>query len=385
MIANYRQAVQVGEPEPEVNFVEYVQSTGTQYIDTGFVPDNNTRIVIDIQATKAGTYGVFGGRRAYKSGAFAFWIMSGTEFKTDFGEGELRVPVEDALDRVVVDKNKNICYVGSSPYTNTNVTFESPSSLTLFAVKDEDGSVDSRMFFGRIYSCKIYDNDVLVRDYLPARDPDGIPCLYEQVSKEYAYASGTGSLMAPASLDDVEQLSYIESSGVQYIDTRYKPNNNTKIVIDIEPLRTSTAPLFGARDGAGKASFLTWIMNSTQYRDDFGSNGHTISIDVTSVLRRIMVVKNMNNTSIGSYSVSHSLTSFQVDSNLLLFAAIGDGSSVDSRKLKGRLYSCKIYENDVLVRDYYPVKDPYGVVCLLDVVNSELVYNSGSGSFTAPS
>ena len=62
MIANYRQAVQVGEPEPEVNFVEYVQSTGTQYIDTGFVPDNNTRIVIDIQATKAGTYGVFGGR-----------------------------------------------------------------------------------------------------------------------------------------------------------------------------------------------------------------------------------------------------------------------------------------------------------------------------------
>ena len=385
MIANYRQAVQVGEPEPEVNFVEYVQSTGTQYIDTGFVPDNNTRIVIDIQATKAGTYGVFGGRRAYKSRVFAFWIMSGTEFKTDFGEGELRVPVEDTLDRVVVDKNKNICYVGSSPYTNTNVTFESPSSLTLFAVKDEDGSVDSRMFFGRIYSCKIYDNDVLVRDYLPARDPDGIPCLYEQVSKEYAYASGTGSLMAPASLDDVEQLSYIESSGVQYIDTRYKPNNNTKIVIDIEPLRTSTAPLFGAREGAGKASFLTWIMKSTQYRDDFGSNGHTISIDVTSVLRRIMVVKNMNNTSIGSYSVSHSLTSFQVDSNLLLFAAIGDGSSVDSRKLKGRLYSCKIYENDVLVRDYYPVKDPYGVVCLLDVVNSELVYNSGSGSFTAPS
>lgn len=36
MIANYRQAVQVAEPEPEINFVEYIQSSGTQYIDTGF-------------------------------------------------------------------------------------------------------------------------------------------------------------------------------------------------------------------------------------------------------------------------------------------------------------------------------------------------------------
>ena len=41
MIANYRQAVQVAEPEPpepEINFVEYIQSSGTQYIDTGFKP-----------------------------------------------------------------------------------------------------------------------------------------------------------------------------------------------------------------------------------------------------------------------------------------------------------------------------------------------------------
>ena len=32
---------------------EYIESSGTQYIDTGFKPNQNTRTVIDFQATVA--------------------------------------------------------------------------------------------------------------------------------------------------------------------------------------------------------------------------------------------------------------------------------------------------------------------------------------------
>ena len=31
--------------------LEYIQSTGTQYIDTGFKPNNNTRVVMDLLYT----------------------------------------------------------------------------------------------------------------------------------------------------------------------------------------------------------------------------------------------------------------------------------------------------------------------------------------------
>ena len=196
MIANYRQAVQVAEPEPEVNYVEFIRSTGTQYVDTGFKPNSNTRAIIDMQLTKAGTYGIFGGRQAYKNKAFAFWVMADDEWKTDFGNGELRISSSNTLNRVIVDKNKNVCYVGSSSYTNTSASFSSPSSLTLFAVKDGDGSVDDRMGSLKLYSCQIYDNEDLVRDYAPALDPQGVPCLYDKVSEEYIYNSGTGSFTA---------------------------------------------------------------------------------------------------------------------------------------------------------------------------------------------
>lgn len=198
MIANYRQAVQVAEPEPEINFVEYIQSTGIQYIDTGFIPDNNTRVIVDIRVTKAGTYGIFGGRQAYGSKAFAFWVMDDGEWKTDFGNGELRISSANTLSRVIIDKNKNVCYVGSSSYTNTSASFSSPSSLTLFAVKNGDGQVDDRMGSFKLYSCQIYDNDVLIRDYAPVIDPDGVPCLYEKLSEQYVYNAGSGSFTAPS-------------------------------------------------------------------------------------------------------------------------------------------------------------------------------------------
>jgi hypothetical protein len=35
--------------------LEYIEGTGTQYIDTGFAPNNNTRVYIDFMYVTAGT------------------------------------------------------------------------------------------------------------------------------------------------------------------------------------------------------------------------------------------------------------------------------------------------------------------------------------------
>lgn len=216
MIANYRQAVQVGEPEPEINFVEYIQSTGIQYIDTGFMPDNNTRVIVDIQVTKAGTYGIFGGRQNWQSRMYAFWITAEDEWKSDFGNRELRVSVGTTLERIVIDKNKNVFHIGSSSYTNTNTSFDSPSSLTLFTVKNSDG-VDDRMGSLKLYSCQIYDNEVLIRDYAPALDPDGVPCLYEKLSEQYVYNAGTGSFIS--STGEVDEHTLLLLHGEAFEDS----------------------------------------------------------------------------------------------------------------------------------------------------------------------
>ena len=46
-----------------------------------------------------------------------------------------------------------------------------------------------------------------------------------------------------------------------------------------------------------------------------------------------------------------------------------------------KLYDCKIYIEDMLVRNLVPVKDKNNVVCLFDKVYEEFYYNKGTGSF----
>ena len=50
--------------------VEYIESTGTQYIDTGFIPNQDTRVVIDYQLTEVEAVILLGSRSSADSRAY---------------------------------------------------------------------------------------------------------------------------------------------------------------------------------------------------------------------------------------------------------------------------------------------------------------------------
>ena len=53
--------------------LEYIESTGTQYIDTGFKPNNNTVFEVDLLSKNTNCH-VFGARTSYHNKAFClFW------------------------------------------------------------------------------------------------------------------------------------------------------------------------------------------------------------------------------------------------------------------------------------------------------------------------
>lgn len=45
----------------------------------------------------------------------------------------------------------------------------------------------------KLYSCAIYDGGRKIRDFKPCLDADGVPCLYDLISKTAFYNQGTGS------------------------------------------------------------------------------------------------------------------------------------------------------------------------------------------------
>jgi len=47
-----------------------------------------------------------------------------------------------------------------------------------------------------LFYCKIWDNDTLVRDFIPVVDSGGVACLYDKIDKKIYLNIGTGAFMA---------------------------------------------------------------------------------------------------------------------------------------------------------------------------------------------
>lgn len=190
--------------------IEYIESSGTQYINTGFNPNNNTRVVmdVDILSSSAATCAIFGARNAVIVDAFVLWRLNGS-FRTDYNNTTKQMTVS-SLGRHVIDKNKNVTTIGNDIKEHEESEFQTNYPLALFALKQAT-EVDERMVCMRLYSCKIYDNDFLVRDFKPYYDSNGVACLYDAVSGTYYYNAGTGNFSA-SEAPTIESVIYDETN-----------------------------------------------------------------------------------------------------------------------------------------------------------------------------
>lgn len=177
------------------------------------------------------------------------------------------------------------------------------------------------------------------------------------------------------------RLKYIQSTGTQYIDTRFKANNNTRLVIDMQMTDTSVNNqwLYGARDATKTNSFgFYW------YNDAFGVNYGTRqnSIAVPSeATDRLFIDHNKNVVSFNGATSTNTTATWSGAYNLALLAVNTTGTT--GNNVRAKLYSCQIYNNSTLIRDFVPCKNSSGVVGLYDVVNGAFYENKGSGTFVA--
>lgn len=174
------------------------------------------------------------------------------------------------------------------------------------------------------------------------------------------------------------KLDYIESSGTQYINTGFKPNQNTRCVIDIENLSSAQASFFGARANQTAASFTYFSLTATTGRSDYGSSKQSMSF--TNTVGRYTVDQNKNVCTANGVTATGTANTFQLTNNLYLMAVNQADAAIQNAKLK--LYSAKIYDNGTLVRDFIPCKNANGTLGLWDNVNSVFYANAGKGTFS---
>lgn len=180
--------------DSEVEYIACLNDSGA-FIDTGFIPDSNTRLVIDylgVDLTDTAVY-VFG-TALRKSGAlFQVTVASSSNKYTINWNGTSKASSTAIGSRITIDVNKNVTTFGTNELVLSESDFTSTSNLLLLAGTNSSGG--SRFSNGTIYSCKIYDNGVLIRDYIPVRvGTEG--CLYDKIEDKLYKSASSGLFTA---------------------------------------------------------------------------------------------------------------------------------------------------------------------------------------------
>ena len=184
-------------------YLDYIEATGTQYIDTGFIPNQDTRVVCEF-VYKGGS-GIYGARNAVSSRNFSMRVIYNA-WQLGYGDGVTTgVIPSDTANWHIADHNKNNLYIdGELAATREYVTFTAPKSITIGAIKA--GS----MYYGKgMYrDFKVYDNDVLVRDMIPCKDPNGNIGMYDTLNAVFYGNAGTDEFIAGEISETTSELRF---------------------------------------------------------------------------------------------------------------------------------------------------------------------------------
>ena len=386
--------------------VEYIESSGTQWINTWFSPTNkNVRIEVKYRFVSLPT----GTDRKYVFGES--YTIDNTNVRLQYSVGE---------DCFIGFGNKNVSGAAFNSYdtdtTHTIVCSNGVFSLdgqTLAEADLSDASLSTTdtnhpvYLFGlnvggaanylssiRLYSCKIWSQGKLVRDFIPVSLTNGTTvCLYNAVRGDFYNNAGTGSFTAGPDVTAYRNAAYIESDRTALINTGYVPTSKTEIEIQFSftQLLEDKRYVFGVYSDNGGRFMFSYGPASTGCFLGYG-NTYTNSVAGIPYNTAKHIMKYVRNkgfefdgTVVDAGSVN--LTKWDGTSKSLYLGALNpNGGSANVAYLPPiRIYYCKLWEDGALVRDWVPVQRKFdGKIGLYDKVTGNLDgYYGDRADFTA--
>ena len=185
----------------EYQEVEYIESSGTQYIDSGIKPNQDTKTILkckvaelpnvdnalfDTRETRYGLFLTFGGNNQFNTYDYSGSSQVAQQFNT--------------TDVFVVELKNKLVINGTEVYDKGSLTFTCQNNLFFFA-GNNNGSANWYSKY-KMYSLKIMDGSTLVRDFIPCyRKSDGVIGLYDKVEGKFYTNAGTGTFLKGANVN----------------------------------------------------------------------------------------------------------------------------------------------------------------------------------------
>lgn len=185
------------------------------------------------------------------------------------------------------------------------------------------------------------------------------------------------------------EVEYIQSTGTQYINTGIKPTKTLRTVMDVEPT---------VKGGSPDRYFLNSNYSTTgwyyTYQAYWGNDGvraamggasgtsaKLVSSDAT--IHRIKLELDANTVTATADGNTVALTNNSLSTSMIAISLLTYSSTSTTSRVSAKLYSCQMYANEELVRDFIPCTNPSGTAGLYDIVSETFFGNAGTGTFTA--
>jgi hypothetical protein len=185
-----------GKRKPYDAEIEYLESTGTQWIDTGVIATENTRVKATLMTLSTNNKNWFGGQIngvGASARGFCFNAFNSKKVEYVFGNsGWCKLDISDSVGRIfTVDFSKGgVVIDGITVSTPSYTTFNQQTApIAIFVRVDGSGYIN-----GRLYALQIYQNGVLVRDLIPVR-VGNVGYMYDRVSGQLFGNAGTGEFV----------------------------------------------------------------------------------------------------------------------------------------------------------------------------------------------
>lgn len=403
------------------NQLEYLESTGTQYIDTGFLSKDLADKSLYIRMKTTGDASSYAYNGAYHISGTGLTIQFGllatsdtlcrttlNHFdpsylnvtnlqKSEFTEmmmtpteywvnGEFKTTHEQTSVDKILETNNPFLIFGRSQYNQSNSI--TPMIISEFWIKDKDGKFVQ-------YLISVYDKTLT-------------PCMYDLVSKKYFYNNGTGQFKGY--FEDGSQLvSYLTSTGTQYIETGLTVTPTIGFLGEAEASLTDAS----FETLAGYDTFFlpfAVVPSSKRICMGYGDNtdaptlyplidGRLIPSTQASSTNSSLFIKYSGRFRVGLNFKASNVWQFE-DANIkyevnlpevlpqdsthtiTVFGRKYDDNITTRFMWRGPIYKAIFTDGKDVIMNLIPVRKSDSTVCMYDLITKQYFINKGTGSFT---
>lgn len=386
---------------------EYLESSGTEYIDTNLTGTNLSTFgkIAALSGTGGSGAFLYGTTDChYRITSYAYstgdwgchWCLSQPETTTLWG-GMIGNLSYGTIVNCDLDMDKKTVTVTSPSTTLTSVsTITSPYLEGIYNnFRIGWASSNSKC---RFYELKCKKTGVTIAHFIPTLDRTGTPCMFDKVTRKRFYNAGTGEFGYPRPNNipsNYTQVEYLESTGTQWIDTLCHLNDNVEVQTELQYtnfLYNSDQVNWFYGNYSSQTKYVLWGLYDYLNRGwaVIGNLSTGINIPSGCTLFDRFIVEHtkdfikLNGKVCDIWGESTFIGDPALTKTLYLFARHHKEGYAQT-PVSGKMWYFKVLYDGIVSNNFVPCLDQTGTPCMYDTVTQTTYYNAGTGDFLYPS